>query len=111
MPPENVMAPSRGPFGGLAWVKYSTVSTISSSVSTRTTPIVSATASKHSSEPASEPVCASAAFRLSSEPPILTATTGLPASRAYSQARRNATGSLIDSMKQAIARRSGSSAR
>ncbi len=41
------MAPSRGPFGGTAWVKYSTVSTISSSVSTRTTPIVSATASKH----------------------------------------------------------------
>ena len=76
------MAPSRGPFGGVAWVKYSTVSTISSSVSTRTTPIVSATASKHCSEPASAPVCASAALRLSSEPPILTATTGLPASRA-----------------------------
>ena len=44
------------------------------------------------SEPASEPVCASAALRLSSVPPILTATTGLPASRAYSQARRNSAG-------------------
>src|SRR4051794_32003063 len=88
-PPENDTAPSRGPVGGDAWVKYSTVSTTSSSVSTRTTPMVSATASKQSSEPASDPVCASAALRLSSEPPIFTATTGLPASRAAAQAVRN----------------------
>ena len=105
------MPPSRGPFGIGACEKYSAASTASSSVSTRITPTVSATASKHCSEPASEPVCASAARRLSSEPPILIATTGLPALRACSQARRNSAACRIDSMKQTITRTCGSSAR
>ena len=87
------------------------VSTISSSVSTRTTPSVSATASKQASAPASDPVWASAALRLSSEPPILTATIGLPASRAYSQALLNSSACRIASMKQPITLMSGSSTR
>ena len=79
-----------------------------SALSTRMTPAGPATASKASTRPAKEPVWDRAARRPPSDTPILSTTTGLPASRAARHESRKSPERRTASTRQKISRTSGS---